>query len=217
MIKVIVAIAAINIGTVLDTDSPISRDYWLKNDGEYGWKISNIYTSCGCTTANYDKDKLVRQGDSICVTLTFNPEGRHGDFNQTGTVMVTDGEEQTKTTLTIEGNIKRSEATIKRQFPFECGNGIRTSVNKLDFGIVSSGNRKSKHVALYNESNKTQSITIRCEGPITASVETIKIEPQESIAVQIFYDADKVKNIGFAENTISIGGHTVKIVAKKGK
>lgn len=217
MIKVIVAIAAINIGTVLDTDSPISRDYWLKNDGEYGWKISNIYTSCGCTTAEFDKDKLVRQGDSICVTLTFNPEGRHGDFSQTGTVMLTDGEEQEKTTLTIEGAVQRSEETIKRQFPYECGNGVRTSVNKLDFGLLTPGSRKGKYIALYNESDKVQNITIRCSEPISASDATITIQSQESVAVQIFYEADAEKNTGITENSVTIGQHAVRIVAKKRK
>lgn len=217
MIKVIAAIAAINIGTVLDTDSPISRDYWLKNVGEYGWKISQIYTSCGCTTAEFDKDKLVRQGDSIMVTLTFNPEGRHGDFSQTGTVMLTDGEEQEKTILTIEGTVQRSDATIKRQFPYECGNGVRASVNQMDYGILSAGKTKSKYVALYNESNTTQSITIGCMGPISASKTKLSIESGESIAVEISYNPDLEKGSGILGNIIAIGQHSIKIKAKKTK
>lgn len=217
MIKVIAAIAAINIGTVLDTDSPISRTYWLRNDGEYGWKISNIYTSCGCTTAQYDKDRLVRQGDSISVTLTFNPQGRNGDFSQTGTVMITDGEEQTKTTLSIEGTVTRSKETIQRQFPFECGKGIRASVNKMDFGVLSAGKVKSKHIALHNDTDKQQSVTIKCNQPLSTPQTNITIEPATSVAFEIFYDPAQEKNIGITENFVTIGEHSIRIIARKNK
>lgn len=215
MIKVIVAVAAINIGTIVDTEKPISRDYWLKNAGEYGWKVSQVYTSCGCTTASFDEEKLVRQGDSICVTLTFNPEGRHGDFSQTGTVILTDGEERDKTILTIEGSVTRSEETIKRQFPYECGNGIRASVNKVDCGILTAGKQVSRYIALYNESSVKQTIAIGCKQPISASDTTVEIQPQESIAIKITYDADQEKMKGITENIVTIGTHNIRIIAKK--
>ena len=80
---VAIGFATISLGTIKEADGVQERTFWLRNAGTEAVMLVQGYTSCGCTTIQFDKDKSIAEGDSTCVTLRFNPQGKGGEFEET--------------------------------------------------------------------------------------------------------------------------------------
>jgi len=79
-----------NFGKINDKDK-VSHTYKFKNVGKNPLKITNIKTSCGCTSKNYSKD-LVPAGAEGFVTLEFDPSGKKGEISKSATVFANTAE-----------------------------------------------------------------------------------------------------------------------------
>lgn len=63
--------------------------------------VKKVTTSCSCTTAHYSK--TVNPGETFYVTLTINKVGSSGNFNQSATLLYSNGQEfKLKVNGTIE-------------------------------------------------------------------------------------------------------------------
>lgn len=138
--------ATIALGTILEANGPVSRDFWLKNDGTDTVKLLQGYTSCGCTTITFPADSTILPGDSSMVRLTFNPRGKGGEFYEVGTVIYGNAPERLQ--LVLEGTCITSEETLLKQFPVKIDDSLRLSKDRFDIGIVKNGEKKSRHVTL---------------------------------------------------------------------
>ena len=148
------------IGNVTDTDGDVVRSFLAKNTGEYGWKICNAYTSCGCTKVEYDNEKLVRSGDSIIVTLRFNPKGKTGSVEEKATIVFTDGEIQRNEYLSLKGSVIVSAETQKLRHPFDMGDDVFSSKKVIDFGEISINDEPTQLVSLW-DGKEAKSLEVR--------------------------------------------------------
>ncbi len=80
---------------------PATHTFEIVNTSKLPLKIANVATSCGCTTPEWEKDKVVEPGKSTKITVGYNAAGE-GPFNKTITVSY--NENKTKI-LTIKGNV----------------------------------------------------------------------------------------------------------------
>ena len=84
---VVIGLATASLGTIQETGGVQEHTFWLRNDGAEAVTLQQGYTSCECTTIEFDRYAQVQPGDSSRVTLRFNPMGRGGEFNVNGTVV----------------------------------------------------------------------------------------------------------------------------------
>ena len=138
---VVIGMATLQLGTIQEADGVQERTFWLRNDGPQAVALTQGYTSCHCTTIRFDSAKTVAPGDSTAVTLSFNPQGKGGEFYESGTV--------------VYGR--------HRQFPVRVNDDVRLSTNRLDLGIMHVGETKERNiVVLYQrEGNRREVQTIR--------------------------------------------------------
>jgi len=158
---VVVGMAVAQLGTINEADGPQQRSFWLRNDGQQAVTMVQGYTSCHCTTLNYEQGRVVAPGDSACVRLVFNPQGKGGEFYESGTIVY--GAQKKRITVAMEGDCITSEETLLRQFPVRVDDNIRLSVDRLDLGIMHIGETKERNiVVLYrNENNRREVQTIK--------------------------------------------------------
>ena len=71
-----------DLGTVPNTE-PVSRTFQVRNTGQGTLEITGVSTSCGCTTAQVDRDRL-GPGETANLTVTYDPQAHDG---QTGRFM----------------------------------------------------------------------------------------------------------------------------------
>ena len=66
---IVIGLATVNLGTIQEADGVKQRTFWLRNAGKSTVTIHQGYTSCGCTTIHFTKNKAIASGDTAAVTF----------------------------------------------------------------------------------------------------------------------------------------------------
>ena len=169
---VIIGLATVSLGTIHEADGPQQHTFWLRNAGQEAVALTQGYTSCGCTTIHFDrsategdacqskKARQVAPGDSVAVTLRFNPRGKGGKFEEVGTIEY--GSHNKRVNLTLTGTCITSEETLLRQFPVSINDTLRLSTNRFDLGIMHVGDTRERSiVVLHRNENRQERIPLR--------------------------------------------------------
>ena len=160
-----VGVATLSVGTIHEADGPLERQFWLRNNGSEAVTLVQGYTSCGCTTIRFDKDKAVAPGDSTCVTLRFNPRGKGGEFLETGTIVY--GNSHKRLQLSLEGNCITSEETLLSQFPIKISDHLRLSTDHFDLGVMHVGETKNRSVVVLHRDENIRKERIPLDFTVT--------------------------------------------------
>ena len=157
---VAIGLATLSLGTIQEADGVQERTFWLRNAGTEAVTLVQGYTSCGCTTIQFDKDKSIAVGDSTKVILRFNPQGKGGEFEETGTIVY--GPNRKRVNLSMVGTCITSEETLMRQFPVRISDQIRLSADHFDLGIMHISETKERNVIILHrdENNRQERIPI---------------------------------------------------------
>ena len=157
---VVLGMATISLGNIQEADGIKEHDFWLRNAGQEAVTLQQGYTSCGCTTIQFANGKSIEPGDSTCVTLRFNPQGKGGEFEETGTIVY--GPNRKRIHLSMVGTCITSEETLMHQFPVRISDNIRLSTNRFDLGIMHVGETKERGVVILHrdEDNRQERIPI---------------------------------------------------------
>jgi hypothetical protein len=67
----------------IPSTGPVSQTFQVRNAGQGTLEITGVSTSCGCTTARVDKERL-GPGEATDLTVTYDPQAHGG---QTGRFM----------------------------------------------------------------------------------------------------------------------------------
>ena len=158
---VVLGLATVSLGTIHEADGVQTRSFWLRNDGTEAVTLVQGYTSCGCTTIQFDKDQPIAVGDSTSVTLRFNPQGKGGEFEETGTIVY--GSNRKRIQVSMIGTCITSEETLMRQFPIRISDDLRLSTNRFDLGIMHVGETKERGVVILHreEGNRQERIPVK--------------------------------------------------------
>lgn len=80
---------------------PVIHVFEVTNKSNVALKISNINASCGCTTPEWEKDKVVAPGEKTKITVGYNAAAE-GPFTKFITVSYNDTQSKQ---LTIKGEV----------------------------------------------------------------------------------------------------------------
>ncbi|MCH5318823.1 MAG: DUF1573 domain-containing protein [Paramuribaculum sp.] len=71
-----------DFGTIKSTKGAVSYEYAFTNTGDKPLVIVNVTNGgCGCTTPEFPKEPIA-PGKTGKIKITFNPEGRRGEFRR---------------------------------------------------------------------------------------------------------------------------------------
>ncbi len=71
-----------DFGKIKEADGKVSHVFVVKNTGTKPLVLTRVVASCGCTTPEYEKEPIM-PGEEGKIKITFNPEGRPGQFIKT--------------------------------------------------------------------------------------------------------------------------------------
>jgi hypothetical protein len=106
--------------------------------------------------------------------------------------------------LTIKGNVIPRPKGIQDWYPTVLGS-IRASSNHVAFGKIFNDEKKQQRLVFYNEGDKP--ITIQSydmPAHISATADKKTINPKDSTAIIITFDANKIDDWGFLHTQIKI-------------
>jgi len=150
---IVIGTAIASLGTIHEADGPRQQSFWLRNAGTDSVCIVQGYTSCGCTTIAFPNGKMIAPGDSVSVTLRFNPQGKGGEFEETGTLVYAANPSalpaaRKRLRVSLAGECITSEETLLRQFPIHVSERLRLSTDRFDLGIISPGQKLERSVVV---------------------------------------------------------------------
>ena len=80
---------------------PVTHIFEVTNKSKVPLKISDIHASCGCTTPEWEKDKVVAPGENTKITVGYNAAAE-GAFTKFITVTYNDAQSKQ---ITIKGEV----------------------------------------------------------------------------------------------------------------
>lgn len=86
---------------------PVTYNFEVTNTGKTAYKLDNVVAGCGCTTPQWDKEKVINAGERSIITVGFNAAAE-GPF--TKAVTITYSGNQTKV-ITIKGEVWKTPVT----------------------------------------------------------------------------------------------------------
>lgn len=146
-----------DIGHIREDGGKVQSLFTATNISDKEIYITNITTSCGCTSASYTKDAVAPNG-TFELAVQFDPYNRPGRIDKH--IFVTTSDSERVITLLLKGYVQERERTIDELYPFDMGEGLRLRSNFHAFGYIEHGNTAEEHIGYINTSQRTLSISI---------------------------------------------------------
>lgn len=127
------------------------------NTSNYTIEVEKITTTCGCTTAEFEK-KPIPAGGKFSFKVAFNPLNRPGRIDKQIFILASDSEDEVR--LNIIGYVNARERTIDELYPFDMGGGLRLKSNFHAFGYLEHGKELSEHIGFVNTSHKAIALDV---------------------------------------------------------
>lgn len=189
-------------GTILEQDGKVSCTMRLVNDGESELVITQVRTSCGCTAAGYDKAPIA-PGDTACITVTYDPVARPGEFNK-DVFVYTNGSPR-RSRVSIHGVVIAQPETLSEFYPVAVG-AMRMTGASVPLGELTKGRKRSSYLTVVNTSTTdTLLVSVAGEAPhIKAAAAPDTLPPGKVGAVTVFFDTSKTKLWGLNTDTLTV-------------
>lgn len=178
-----IGLATILLGTIHESDGVQERQFWLRNDGAEAVVLQQGYASCHCTTIDFERGATVAPGDSTCVILRFNPQGKGGEFYESGTVRYSPlpsslSSVTSQVSVAFEGTCITSEETLLRQFPIQLNDHLSLSRDRFDFGVMAPGSQRTAYVTVlhWDEDCRRETLPVVFTAPLTSSLSPLTLK-----------------------------------------
>ena len=146
-----------NFGHIDEEGGVVAHIFEATNTSKTTIEVEKIVTTCGCTTAEYDK-KPIPAGGKFSFRVVFNPLARPGRIDKQIYVLASDSPNEI--VLNIIGYVNARERTIEELYPFDMGGGLRLKSNFHAFGYLEHGKELTERIGYVNTSSKTISLNI---------------------------------------------------------
>ncbi|MBT7825648.1 MAG: DUF1573 domain-containing protein [Bacteroidetes bacterium] len=157
----------------------------FSNIGDQPLVITNVKTSCGCTTPKWPKDSIMPGGTGE-IEVVFNSRGyKNRKFAKSVIVSYNrdNGGNAKAEVLYIHGKVIPKIKEIK-QYP------LQISSNSIDFDIMKIGKKKEMTIELKNSGDSIihiKEFISSCDKCMLISSEQLILEPQQTTTVKISY------------------------------
>lgn len=195
-----------DFGLIDEDGGKVSCTMRLVNTTDSALSIIEVRPGCGCTAVHYPKQPI-EQGDTVSLTLVFNPRGRPGRFSKGVAVRLSS--QPSRTSLIVEGTVRASDATLNRRFPTLAG-PMRLSNHLLPLGEVAKDSSRNGILTAYNASTDTLSLaTIDAPASLSVQFSPTTLPPGEECRIMVTFDASKCDCMGVTEIPLRVSATPV--------
>ncbi len=149
-----------DFGEIRESDGRVSHTFTGINRGSVPEVVVDVVTSCGCTVPEFSR-KPVLPGDSVRITVTYDPMNRPGAFSRELGVY-TSGRKRSAS-LTIRGSVIPREKSIGELYPVDAGGGLRLDGTLCAFTYIYQGGTRQMALGYANTSDRILHLELRPE------------------------------------------------------
>lgn len=190
----------INCGQV-EFKRPVKAEFKMKNSGAKPLLISDVKTSCGCTTVSYPKGE-VAPGKTFTVSAVYDAK-QLGHFQKE--VGIYSNASDKPLLLTLKGVVVEKKSNFKGEYPYTLGD-LLTDKNEVLFDDVNRGDMPVQHVHILNNSDETMEPQLMHLPPyLRGEVKPARLAPGRSATVTLQVDSKQITDLGLKQTQIYLG------------
>lgn len=198
--KLKVETQVIDVGQVA-FGSPVSASFKLKNKSSKTAEITNVETSCGCTTATLAANSIAG-GKDISLTATFDGQTM-GHFQKQ--IWVYEAGRKNAIELTMKGIVVAEIHDFQGSYPFTLGQ-INCDGMDIEFDDVNHGQNPTQEIHIHNNTGEfIQPVVMRLPSYLQAEVSPTRIAPNRGGVVTFTLLSDKVRDYGLTQTSVFLG------------
>ena len=178
--------------------NPVTITYNFTNTGSSPLVISNVTTSCGCTTADWTK-KAIPAGGKGQVTATFDAEAIGHFYKEVGVYC---NASSMPVYLEFNGEVTADSRNYMHthEFGFDA---IRLNKQEIEFNDVSLGEKPQFEILVANTSNKTYVPVLMHLPPyLSAKAYPEILGKQKSGKIIVTLDTEKLPKLGITSTSV---------------
>jgi hypothetical protein len=177
-----------DFGKVNEEDGKITHVFNFENKGNAPLVINRAQAQCGCTTPVWTTFPI-EPGQKGTITVTYNPQGRPGNFTKTITVYSNAAEEQFL--LTIHGEVIPKPSTDNSAYPINM-NGLGAKSKVVQMNNIDKGKVQERTLNVQNLSKAAMKPTIEgLPSYLTAIVSPESLAPGQEGKITFTFDSKK--------------------------
>ncbi len=181
-----------DFGKVNEEDGKITHVFDFVNKGNAPLVVNRAQAQCGCTTPTWTKEPI-EPGKKGSITVTYNPQGRPGNFTKTITVYSNSADEQF--VLTIHGEVI-PKPTGDNPFPINMG-GLGLKAKVIQMNNVDKGKIQTRSIDILNTTKNSIKPTIEnLPLYISATISPETLKPNEEAKILFTFDSKKCTQWG---------------------
>lgn len=189
----------VNVGQVLFKQL-VKAEFKLKNKGFRTLHIQDVKTSCGCITASFPETVAV--GKDFTVSAVYDAQTLGHFYKQ---VAIYSNASKEPLVLTMQGVVVSEIKDFVGTYDFTLGD-LKVDVNDIEFDDVNRGDRPSKKIHIFNNSNQVaQPVFMHLPSYLTAEMSPSRIAPHHSGTAVLYLDSRKLRDFGLTQTNIYLG------------
>lgn len=189
----------VNVGQVL-FKQPVKAEFKLKNKGFRTLHIQDVKTSCGCITASFPETVAV--GKDFTVSAVYDAQTLGHFYKQ---VAIYSNASKEPLVFTMQGVVVSEIKDFVGTYDFTLGD-LKVNVNDIEFDDVNRGDRPSKKIHIFNNSNQVaQPVFMHLPSYLTAEMSPSRIAPHHSGTAVLYLDSRKLRDFGLTQTNIYLG------------
>lgn len=180
---------------------PVTAEFEMKNSGSEPLIISDVRTSCGCTTVSFPRHAITA-GQTFKVTTTYDAK-QMGHFDkQIGIYSNMPGKPMM---LSLRGVVVGEIADFKGEYAFQLGT-LATDANDIEFDNVNRGDRPFQKIHIKNIGTETaQPVIMHLPAYLRAEISPSKVAPGHSATATITLDSYRLRDLGLTQTSVYLG------------
>lgn len=190
-----------DFGQVEEKGGPVSVTFTFTNSGKVPLILTNVVSSCGCTTPEWPKAPIL-PGKKGSIKVTFEPLDRPGPIDKS--ITVSSNATKPLVVLSLAGVVKQRVKDVTDLYPRKIGE-LRMQTSHLPFSRINPDAVATNKLEIINTSTKP--ITVKVSGvPAHLNVDVVPstLKPNEKGTITVTYDAKKKNDWGFLVDNMSI-------------
>ncbi|MBM6993709.1 MAG: DUF1573 domain-containing protein [Prevotella sp.] len=180
---------------------PVTAEFEMKNSGGQPLTITNVRTSCGCTTVSYPQN-AIPAGATFTVSATYDAK-QMGHFDkQIGIYSNASGD---PTILSVRGVVVGEIVDFQGEYPYQMGD-LAVDANDIEFDNVNRGDHPFQKIHIKNNGTKTaEPVIMHLPDYLRAEVSPSRIAPGHSATATIVLDSHRLRDLGLTQTSVFLG------------
>jgi len=190
-----------DFGQVEEKGGPVSHSFVFTNTGKVPLILTNVVSSCGCTTPEWPKAPIL-PGKKGNIKVTFDPLNRPGPIDKT--ITVSSNAAKPLVVLSLKGAVKERAKDVADEYPRAIGT-LRMTTAHLPFTRINPNDIVTNKLGIINTGSKP--IAVKISGiPAHLKIDVVPstLKPNEKGSIVVTYDAAKKNDWGFVVDNMTV-------------